>query len=337
MKLVKPHKLEKGDSIGIISPASPHAANISSRFERGLQFIEKIGYKVKVGKNARKVHGHKAGTPEERVEDLRKMFEDREVKAIITAIGGYNSNELIDLIDYKLLEQNPKIFCGYSDVTFLHSAIHSRTGLVTFYGPQVMSQFADFGGAIKYTQKYFERLVSDPTPLGRIEPSKNFTFERLEWGREDTRPRKLVPAPGWKVLKEGKAYARLVGGHIGTLLDLAGTKYFPEFKGKIFFWEDTESNTAMTDRYLCHLRMMEIFDKIEGMIVGRTNPYEYHIKDKSYGLHQVILDATEDYDFPIIAEMDFGHTDPMFTIPYGIKAGIDTEKLEFLLLESAVK
>ena len=323
--------------IGIISPAYPHAGKISTRLEIGIQALQKLGYKVKVGKNARKVHGHKAGTPEERVEDLHQMFEDNEVKAIITTIGGYNSNEMLDLMDYRLIERNPKIFCGYSDITSLHCAIHNLTGLVTFYGPQVMSQFADFGGPIRYTLEWFEKIVSSPKPLSRIEPSKEFTFERLEWRKEDTRPKKLIPAPGWKVLKEGIAAGRLVGGHIGTLQDLAGTKYFPKFKGKIFFWEDTESNTAMTDRYLCHLRMIGIFDQIKGMIVGRVNPNEYKVKEKDYGLHQVILDATKNHDFPIIAEMDFGHTDPMFTIPYGIKARLDTENLEFSFLESAVR
>src|SRR5487761_487347 len=111
MNLLKPSRLAKGDTIGIISPSSPHAGMIPERFRRGVKALEDLGYRVKIGKNARNVSGHKAGTKEERVEDLHNMFEDPDVRAIITTIGGYNSNELLDLIDYGLIRRNPKIFC----------------------------------------------------------------------------------------------------------------------------------------------------------------------------------------------------------------------------------
>ena len=285
-----------------------------------------MGYSVKAGKNAKKTRGHKAGTAQERVDDLHEMLEDEKVKAIITSLGGYNSNELLPIIDYELIRNNPKILCGYSDITFLHCGIYSQTGLVTFYGPHLLVQFADFGGPIPYTRNYFEKLLCQAQPLGRVEPSKEYTCERLEWESDDVRPRKLMPAPGWKVLKEGNARGRLVGGHIGTIAGLMGTKYLPSFKDTILFWEDTESSTPETDRLLCQLKMVGVFDQIRGMIVGRE-----------LGLHEIIFEATKEYDFPIIAEMDFGHTDPMFTIPYGIEASINTGKMDFSILESSVR
>ena len=127
-----------------------------------------------------------------------------------------------------------------------------------------------------------------------------------------------------------------MGGHLGTMAGLIGTKYLPSFKNTILFWEDTETSTPETDRLLYQLKMVGIFDQIRGMIVGRTNPNEYVVHSKDLDLHKVIMEATEEYDFPIIADMDFGHTDPMFTIPYGVEARINTAEMEFSLIGSAV-
>lgn len=131
---LRPARLSKGDTLGIISPASPTAGRVPGRFQRGIRAIEEMGFSVKIGKNAKKVRGHKAGTLQERILDFNEMFEDIDVKAIITSIGGYNSNELLPLLDYQLIRKNPKILCGYSDITSLHCGIHSQTGLVTFHG-----------------------------------------------------------------------------------------------------------------------------------------------------------------------------------------------------------
>ena len=169
-----------------------------------------------------------------------------------------------------------------------------------------------------------------------MEPSDEFTYERLEWGKEDVRPRRLIRAPGWRSLKPGSATGRLVGGHLWTITYLAGTKYFPDFEDKILFWEDKESSTALTNQALWHFKMLGVFDKITGMLVGRVNPNDYRISSNDFDLYSTILDATREYDFPIIADMDFGHTEPIITLPYGIKASMDVAKLGFSMLESAV-
>jgi muramoyltetrapeptide carboxypeptidase len=275
--VIKPKRLQKGDTIGIISPSYPSAGQIPSRLERGIRAIQRLGYSVKIGKHVWIIYGHKAGTASERVEDIHEMFEDTNVKAIIASIGGYNSNELLDLIDYNLIKRNPKIFCGYSDITALHCGIHTLSGLVTFYGPNVMSQFAEFGGPLRYTIDSFQKAVSSKTAaVRRIIPSREYTYEWLEWGKHDKRrPRKLIRSPQWNVLKSGYAEGELIGGHLRTVADLAGTRYFPDFTKKIFFWEETESNTALTDSILMYLKMLGVFDRIRGMIIGRINPNEY--------------------------------------------------------------
>ena len=336
MALIRPRKLEKGDTIGVVSPSGMSAGLCPDRFERGLNELTKMGYKVKVGRNTKAIHGHKAGTAEQRVEDIHQMLEDDEVKAILSSIGGYNANDLIDLLDFNLFKNKPKIFCGYSDITVLLCAINAKSDLATFYGPAVMPQFADYAGLLPYTKEWFFKLVTSSQPVGKIEPSKEWTHEMLWWGKDDTRPKKLIPAPGWKALKGGNAEGALVGGHLWSILQLAGTKYFPDFKNKIFFWEETESNTALTDRYLSQYRTLGIFDEIKGMIIGRINPDEYQIVSKDADFYSVVKESAADYDFPIIADMDFGHTDPMFTVPYGVKAKINADTLDFSLLEGAV-
>jgi len=337
MPSLLPQKLQKGDTIGIISPAAPLAGILPKRFDRGVKELEKLGYKVKVGKSAKTITGHKAGTPAQRVEDLREMFEDSEVKAIISAIGGYNSNDMLDLIDFGVIKKNPKIFCGYSDITSLLCAINSVTRLVTFYGPMLMPQFADYSGPISYTRDWFFRLLGSAEPIGKITPSSTFTHEYLSWEKDDVRPKKLFPSSGWKALRPGIGEGELVGGHLGTVLHLAGSKYFPDFRGKIFFWEDTESETAITNSILEHFKTLGVFDQIKGMIIGRTNPEEYKTSAEGHNINSVVLEATEGYDFPILSDMDFGHTDPMFTIPTGIRARMNADKGEFSILDAAVR
>lgn len=334
MELLKPMALSRGDAIGMISPSARLNANQLSRVASNARFLEKRGYKVKLGKNLRKGYGHNAGTVEERLDDLHSMFEDGEVAAIMASRGGYNSNELLDRIDYGLVRRNPKIFCGFSDITFMHCALHKKTGLVSFYGPMGVTLFDLPEPAGDYMYRRFHEVVAEGRSRLELRQSKGFTNS---WGsrRVDLKRQRRT---SWKALRPGVAKGALAGGHIYTILNLAGTGYFPDLDGRILFWEDTESTTAHTERYLWQLRMMGVFDRISGMLVGRPNADEYKTMDRSYGLDRVILDATKGYDFPIITSMDFGHTLPMMTLPYGIMAEMRSSHRgsSLALLESAV-
>jgi muramoyltetrapeptide carboxypeptidase len=333
MKLIKPERLTKGSTIGIISPSAFLNGEQISRLNTNVAFLKKMGYNIKLGKYIKKRYGHNAGTNEQKLEDLHSMFEDRDVNAILCSRGGYNSNELLDDIDYNLIRRNPKIFSGYSDITFMHLAIHKKTGLVTFYGPNAVTRLVLPGKADDYTYKYFDSVLTGSSDTIKIKPSKSFTY-----GRTDKDIGKQMPTR-WTVLKKGKANGRLVGGHILTILNLLKTGYLPDFKDKILFWEDTESATGMTERFIWQLRMVGVLDQIKGMIIGRTNATEYETFSNDYGIDKVIVDATKGYDFPIMGNMDFGHTTPMFPIPYGINASLDLKdgKKEFSLLEKSVR
>lgn len=336
MAVIKPPALKVGDTIGIVSPASQVACYCPQRFERGVQALEAMGFKVVVSKNARANFGHTAGTIAERVDDLHAMFRNPEIKAIITSIGGYNSNQLLDKLDYDLIRANPKIFLGYSDITALHLGIHRMTGLVTFSGPAVMPQFGEFGGLHPYTDRWLRAVLMTDQQAGVLAASFLSIHEHLPWDKEDTRPRHAVAHAGPKVLEQGSAEGPIVTGNLGTMLALAGSRFFPELKGCIMLIEDDETESPATvDRFLTQLRLMGAFGEIAALGVGRFHPKVGFNPEDS--LESIVLAATEGYDLPIAIDFDFGHTDPTLTLPQGILARVDfrTEaRLE--LLESAV-
>jgi len=164
MTVIKPNRLRKNDLIGIISPAS--SPNDSDRIEKGVNYLEKMGYRVEVGKNVGKSLGYLAGTDEERLDDLHYMFRKKEVTAIISVRGGYGSARLLDKIDYRLIRKNPKIFVGYSDITALQLAIYAKTGLITFAGPMLAVDFWD--EINPFTEETFWRIITSPRKIGKI-------------------------------------------------------------------------------------------------------------------------------------------------------------------------
>jgi len=163
-----PPRLERGDLVGIVSPSSAVAAGVPRRFERGVAELERRGFRVRVGEHARLQTGWTAGTASERAADLHAMFGDPEVRAIVCTIGGYNANQLLELLDYELIAANPTIFVGFSDITALHGAIHARTGLATMLGPALLPQFGELGGVDEYTWQAFERVRDARRAGGRL-------------------------------------------------------------------------------------------------------------------------------------------------------------------------
>lgn len=333
--MIQPPLLEEGDTVGVVSPASPVPALRPGRFERGLRNLEAMGFTVRVGENAHAISGYTAGTIEQRVEDLHTMFDDTEVRAVICSIGGYNSNQLLDRLDYDLIRRNPKILVGYSDPTFLLLAAHKMIGLTTFLGPSVMMQFGEYDGLHPYTKRWFRKVLMSPGPPGELRPSGVRIHERLEWDEEDTRPRREGSHEGPKVLRPGRAEGRVVAGHLITLLDLACTPHFPDLDGAILCVEASDEEPAeWTDRSFFRLRLMGAFERISTLVVGREHPCSGFEENS---LEQMLLSATEGYALPVATGFDFGHTDPMFTLPIGVRAAVDfTGEPRLELLESGV-
>lgn len=338
MNLIRPARLRQGDTVGIVSPASPVAALCPRRLQRGIDELKHMGFNVIVGKHVSERTGHTAGTIEQRLHDLQEMFLNPDVRCIIATIGGYNSHQLLDQIDFDLIAEHPKILMGYSDITSLLVAAHHMTGLTTFMGPAILPQFGEFGGLLDYTRRSFEAVLMMPDPPGVIPASAAWTDESLLWDEEDNRPRQMKPNSGLRVLKTGQATGPILAGNAGTLLLLAGTPYFPDLEGKILCLEDDESETPATiDRYFTQLRQMGVFSRISGLVLGRFHSKVPFTDEDS--LEQILLTATRGYSFPIVTGADFGHTDPMMVLPNGIMATLDCGEFHFAIeiVEPAVE
>ena len=229
MRIIKPRKLNQGDVIGIVSPAS--SAQDSSILEKGIRYLEKNGYRVEIGKSVGRINGYLAGTDNERVDDLNQMFKNKNVKAIFCVRGGYGATRILDQVNYKLIRNNPKIFVGYSDITSLQMAIYKKSGLVTFAGPMITSDFAD--EIDPFTEEFFWKLITSKKKIGRI------SFPDLN----------KLPA-----IHKGSAIGRILGGNLAVFASLIGTPYFPELKDHILMLEDIDELPYRIDRMLNQLR-----------------------------------------------------------------------------------
>jgi muramoyltetrapeptide carboxypeptidase LdcA involved in peptidoglycan recycling len=307
------------------------------RVEQGVRQLERLGFRVKLGRRALHASGFVSDSPENRASDVHEMFCDPEVRLIVAAIGGDHSCHLLPLLDFELMRQHPTLFMGFSDVTVLNIAIWKETGLVTFNGPALLTDFAEYPEMFDYTRLSFLRTVTQPAPVGPVTPSAWWTEEFLDWHEQQdrTRPRVQQPSDGWTWLKPGFAEGVLVGGCLESLEHLRGTRFWPDWRGCLLFIETSEGapSPAAVDGTLMDYDNMDVLRSISGLLVGR--PMRYTAQQRQE-LRDVVRNRTRAFDFPVVMDMDFGHTAPQFTLPIGCLARIDTTSQTFEILESAV-
>lgn len=301
-------KLKKGNTIGIIAPAS------CTTYEKVLEAkknIEDMGYQVILGECTKKQWYSYAGTDEERAEEINSFFADKSIDAIICMRGGYGCNRLIELLDFEVIKRNPKIFVGYSDITTLHIALNEKANLITFHGPMAVSNFT--GNYNRDTYENFIEMLSN----SKYEQSiKNITKEL-------------------KVLNEGRAKGKLVGGNLATLIATLGTEYDLDYNGKILFLEDVGEKTYKIDRFLNQLKKHGVFEKIEGLVLGDfKNCIQNSEKDMT--LLEVFQNYFKELKKPVIYNFESGHSEPMLTLPLGVICEIDTYNKELKVLERVV-
>jgi muramoyltetrapeptide carboxypeptidase LdcA involved in peptidoglycan recycling len=337
--MIRPPKLQPGDSVGIVSPSWGGAGKYPRRFEQGVQQLQTLGFKVKIGSHALNHLGFVSDTPQHRVDDLHRMFSDPQVKAIMAAIGGDHACHLLPLLDFDLIRKHPKIFMGFSDITVLNVAIWKQTGLVTFNGPALLTDIAEYPRMLEYTESYMVKALCDAKPIGVIEAASTWTEEWLDWSQEEAllRPRTHQSSPGWSWLRGGGVVKGvLIGGCIESLEHLRGTSYWPEWQDAIMFFETSEEAPPpeRVDSLLMDYENMGVLQKLKGMLVGRPMRYTETQKQQ---LRQVVLERTSQYTFPIVTDMDFGHTSPQLTLPVGCRAQIDADHHRFEVIEAAVE
>jgi muramoyltetrapeptide carboxypeptidase len=325
---ILPPRLKIGQKIGVIAPADPVAGVCSVEgMKRGYEYLEKKGFSVVEGKSVEEIaKKHVAGSISLRVSDLHNFVKDDEIGCIMAFWGGFNSNQLLDYLDYDLIKKTPKIIIGYSDITALTTAITTKTGLVTFSGPGVISFVKP--EPFEYTWDYFKKMCVSPIDKIIIEPSPVYADD-LYFLREDTNHRIKKVNGGIKTFIAGKTQGEIIAGNLQTMLLLNGTEYLPDIEGKILFIEEDETSTpAHVDRYLAQCKQLGWFNKIAGLAFGRFTEQSSFSKVDSF--EDLLRQYFNGASFPIIYNVDFGHSDPMITIPNGGTVSMDADKKEIM-------
>jgi len=306
---VIPAKLTSGDEVRVVSPAVSLGFIPEDQRSTARARLEDLGLRLSFSRNAEVLDRFDSSPVEARVSDLHEAFADQAVKGMLTTLGGYNSNGLLDYLDYDLIQDNPKVFCGFSDITALASAIHARTGLVTYSGPH----FTTFGmkRGIEYTKEYFELCLMREGPF-EVLPADHWSDD--PW-YQDQENRDFVSNPGYEVIQEGEVEGKLLGGNLGTLALLFGTSFMPDLDGTILLLEDDEEEGAVDfDRHLQSLIHQPGFGGVRGIVFGKFQRASNVDLDT---LTAIVESKRELMELPIVAEASFGHTTPQFAFPIG--------------------
>ncbi|PLR98877.1 S66 family peptidase [Bacillus sp. T33-2] len=309
-----PAKLVPGDEIRVIAPSTSMAIIKEAQIGIAVNRLNSLGFKVTFGKNTGAHDEFFSSSIAERLEDLHDAFADRNVKGVLTAIGGYNSNQLLKYIDYELILNNPKVFCGYSDITALQSAIYKKTGLVTYSGPH----FSSFGvkHGFEYTLESFLSAVTNDAPY-TVEPSPAWSDDPWFLDQEN---RTFIEQDGYLVVQEGSASGKLIGGNLCTLNLLQGAEYMPSLKDAILFVEDDyESHGRTFDRDLQSLLHLPDAKDIKALLIGRFQK-DSGVTDEA--IRHIIATKEELKGIPVIANVNFGHVQPFAAIPIGVSASV---------------
>lgn len=333
--IVRPAPLQRGDTIRVISPSWFGGETFVPRAMRGVKLLESLGFRVEIGEHAFGNRGHVSGTVQERLNDLHAAFADPNVKMVLATIGGTHAADLLPRIDYDLIRNNPKIYMGFSDSTILHTAFQIECGLATLYGPGLLTDWSEQPVMPTETLQTALHLMTSTEPLGELPQPSWWTDEFLDWesGEDTQRAREQRPNTGWNWFRGGSATGRTIGGCLEALQHLRGTRWWPDFTGSILCIETSEEcpDPEAFDIMFGDYTRMGVLDQISGLLVARPYGFSPEQHDRFIGY---LTDRTAPYSFPIVANMDFGHTTPMITMPLGIQVSVESESQQIMVDES---
>jgi muramoyltetrapeptide carboxypeptidase len=315
MELVKPLALQTGDKIGIVAP-SMHIID-EKAVVNGIETLKQLGFRVEMGPNVHSKYRNTTAPAEHRAREMMRFFTDPDTKAIICLIGGDTAAQLLKMLDYETIRNNPKLFSGMSDIGHLNLALLSRAGLVTIYGSDLTFGFgADRNSpATRYNIDLFLKCCTRPEPLG-----------------------KMPAFTQWECWRPGKTRGRLVGGYLGAVASLYQTSFWPALEETILFWEAIGTQPHEIERQFIIAEAEGFFNNVTGMVVGKLvgceeKDYEGMLPD----IKEILLEITKEYRFPIIGNADFGHSGIFMPMPGGLLADMDAENLSLELVESMVR
>jgi muramoyltetrapeptide carboxypeptidase len=314
---IKPRRLEYGDAVGIVAPAS--APSDPTSIDRSMSMLAKLGFKPKLGRNVRKRAGFLAGSDRERAGDLMAMFLDPRVNAILCLRGGYGSGRLLSLLDYPKIRAHPKIFVGYSDITALHCAFLKKANLISFHGPMLSSDLVK-PELPEFTSQSFLRTLMQPSAPGSLcQGRKKGTVS---------------------VLHSGVAQGRLLGGNISILCATLGTPYQPAFKNRILFFEDLDEMPYRFDRMLTQLLNAGLLQQVAGIAIGINkncaDPKARKTKEYRQTLVEVFADRLLPLKVPVVSGFPFGHVPDNATLAVGAFATLDANQGDLCITEPVV-
>ena len=342
--LIKPNKLKRGDTVATISLSWGGAGepDLKWRYEQGVKRLEEVfGLKVVAMPNSLKGADYLYNNPQARAEDLMTAFKDPTIKGIIANIGGDDSIRLLPYIDFSVIKENPKIFMGYSDTTISH-LFCLKAGISSFYGPAVLTDFAENVEMDAYTIDYINKTLFSNERIGEIAPANEWTSEFLPWTEENKhKTRTKKPNHGYELLQgEGTVQGRLIGGCIEVLEFAKGTDIWPEqiyWKDSIIFFETSEDqpNPNLLRYWLRNYAAQGILQQAKGLIFGKPQNETYY---EEYKIE--ILKVMKEYELehiPILYNLNFGHTEPKFILPFGALAEINCSSCTFLIIDHGVQ
>lgn len=344
MNLIKPPALKRGDKIATVSLSWGGAGDkeILWRYNQGKKRLqEEFGLEVVEMEHTLKGSEYLYNHPEKRAEDFMNAFKDNSIKGIFSCIGGDESIRMLPFIDFSIIKENPKVFIGYSDTTVAHMMC-LKAGVSSFYGPAILSEFAENVRMLDYTKYWVNKTLFNKEQIGEIHSSDIWTSEYLPWDEGNKNiSRNTKVHDGVEILQgNGKVKGCLIGGCIEVLEMIKGTEIWPNedmWSDTVLFIETSEDKPSPIyfEYWLRNYGSQGILEKINGVIFGKPYENKYYEEYKNV-IKKVIIDELNLKDLPIMYNMNFGHTAPMMVIPYGALAEIDCDNMKFSILESGV-
>jgi muramoyltetrapeptide carboxypeptidase len=314
--ILKPRRLSQGDTVGLIAPASNENEDEDIRIAADI--VESLGFRVRLGEHIFTRNLYLAGTDQQRADDVNNMFAQDDVDAIFCVRGGYGTPRILPFLDYDLIADNPKILMGFSDITGLLTAIHSKTGMVGFHGSVLRHNFSE------YTLSEFKKVVMHPmsrTSIGAAPPFET-GVGRVNAANRMTR------------IAGGTARGPLLGGNLSLICSLMGTEFEPDFRGRILFLEDVDEAPYRIDRLLTQLWLANKLSEVAGIAFGKFTKTE--TSGNSFSIEEVLRDRCSDLGIPVIRGFMIGHVADRTVVPIGIEAELNADDATLTLLDTAV-
>jgi muramoyltetrapeptide carboxypeptidase len=304
-------RIQKGGKLGVIAPGfQPNP----DKLQKGIDYLTKLGYAVKRGKSLTAKHGYLAGDDNLRIDDLHSMFSDPEIDGIICARGGWGCLRLLDKLDYDMINQNPKLLVGYSDITTLQLALWQKAGIPSLSGPMAAVEMG--GEILEFTEKHFWGQINNRHPEYTI----NFKdTETIIW-------------------QSGQAEGRLLGGCLSIVASQLGTGFSPNYRDSILFLEEVGEKPYRVDRSLAQLKQAGIFNQINGLILGNfIDCVDENDDQESFSIEEVLQDYFGNSHYPVLFNFPYGHGMKKVSMPVGVLSKLDTAQTNIKFVSLFIK